>query len=174
MRPELEAVRDWSGVTDPESLDNTVPPTSRINPREIPPFAERLAHADRIFCTRVTSWLARRYGEELEHPACPAVLREVVHEHTAVELGEEFAAIRGRVDTMLEQVECVEREGLLGLAQAWAILARIQAGEFRNSRSLREAFARVIEALDAAASADAPYRGAEVLVFREISREVAG
>lgn len=140
---------------------------------DIMSMSRLLVRADRIFVNRICSYLARRYGMELEHPACPAVLREIVHEHTAVEMGEEFAAIRGKVDTMLERVESIEREGLLGLAQTWAIIARIQAGEFSSSRSLREAFARVIEALDAAASADAPYRGAEVLVFTGTRQGVA-
>lgn len=107
------------------------PPSSPVSGE---PQAEdcALARADRVFRYRVMGWMARAFGLEMEHPACPEVLRAAVHEHTAVEEGEDFDAIRGTVDALLEKVEpAAESSALLGvIAKCSRIIAGLDREHF--------------------------------------------
>lgn len=113
--------------------------------------AAQRVRADRIFSNRVMSYFARRYGEGME--VAPMVLWAICQERAALELGVDFNAHRGYVDELLEAVRYVGDESpaeTTALAQAWAILSRIVAGEPHSSRTLRETLSGLIELLEVA------------------------
>lgn len=115
------------------------------------PEIHNQVYADRVFAGRMQTYLERRYGSEME--VAPMVLWAIIAERASLSLGAETAASSELVDELLASVRYVGDESpseTAALAQAWAVLCRILAGEPHSSRGVREALTSAIELIEVA------------------------